>query len=72
MRLLILGGSFNPVHIGHLIMAQEVRFQFGYDLVLLIPSLRPPHKSLDEDSRRGASSGDAPSRGGRRFGLGNR
>jgi nicotinate-nucleotide adenylyltransferase len=49
LRLLILGGSFNPVHIGHLIMAQEVRQQFGYDLVLLIPSLRPPHKSLDED-----------------------
>ncbi len=30
-------------------MAQEVRIQFGYDLVLLIPSLHPPHKALDED-----------------------
>ena len=44
MRLLVLGGSFNPVHIGHLIMAEEARAEFGYDLVLLVPSLRPPHK----------------------------
>jgi nicotinate-nucleotide adenylyltransferase len=46
VRLLVLGGSFNPVHIGHLAMADEVRAEFGYDLVLLVPSLRPPHKSL--------------------------
>ncbi|MDA8426022.1 MAG: nicotinate (nicotinamide) nucleotide adenylyltransferase [Treponema sp.] len=49
MRLLLFGGSFNPVHIGHLIMAQEVKAQFGYDLVLFIPSLRPPHKAFVED-----------------------
>lgn len=49
MRVLILGGSFNPVHIGHLIMAQELRLQFGYDKVLVVPSLRPPHKELSED-----------------------
>jgi nicotinate-nucleotide adenylyltransferase len=49
VRLLLLGGSFNPVHIGHLLMAQDIRAQFGYDLVLLVPSLKPPHKSLIED-----------------------
>jgi nicotinate-nucleotide adenylyltransferase len=49
LRLLVLGGSFNPVHIGHLVMADELRAEFGYDLVLLVPSLRPPHKDLEGD-----------------------
>ena len=49
MKLLVLGGSFNPVHIGHLVMAEEARSEFGYDLALLVPSYRPPHKSLAED-----------------------
>lgn len=49
MRILVLGGSFNPVHLGHLAMADEARSQFGYDLVLLIPSLKPPHKAISED-----------------------
>jgi nicotinate-nucleotide adenylyltransferase len=46
VRLLLLGGSFNPVHVGHLILAEELRSEFGYDLVLLVPSFRPPHKEL--------------------------
>lgn len=46
MRLLVLGGTFNPVHIGHLILAEEVREEFAYDQVLLIPSARPPHKEV--------------------------
>jgi nicotinate-nucleotide adenylyltransferase len=49
VRLLVLGGSFNPVHVGHLIMAEEIRAEFGYDLALLVPSLRPPHKDLRDD-----------------------
>ncbi len=49
MKVLILGGSFNPIHLGHLIMAQELRLQFGYDRVLMVPSLRPPHKELTVD-----------------------
>jgi len=53
VKVLLVGGSFNPVHIGHLVTAQEVRIQFGYDLVLLVPSLRPPHKALDEDPGAG-------------------
>jgi nicotinate-nucleotide adenylyltransferase len=44
-----MGGSFNPVHMGHLIMAQEIRSQFHYDLVLFVPSFRPPHKDLSTD-----------------------
>lgn len=47
MRLLLLGGTFNPVHIGHLILAEEVRCEFGYDLALLVPSARPPHKAVE-------------------------
>ena len=46
MRIVLLGGSFNPVHIGHLILAEEARSRLGYDLALLVPSLRPPHKEL--------------------------
>ena len=46
MKLLLVGGSFNPVHVGHLIMAEEIRAEFDYDLVLLVPSFRPPHKDL--------------------------
>jgi cytidyltransferase-like protein len=45
----VLGGSFNPVHIGHLAMADELRAEFGYDLVVLVPSFRPPHKELAEE-----------------------
>lgn len=46
MRLLLLGGSFNPVHWGHLVLAEELREEFSYDLVLLVPAARPPHKEL--------------------------
>jgi nicotinate-nucleotide adenylyltransferase len=53
LKALVLGGSFNPVHVGHLLMAEELRSEFGYDLVLLIPSFRPPHKSLTEDPGAG-------------------
>jgi nicotinate-nucleotide adenylyltransferase len=49
LRLLILGGSYNPVHVGHLILAEELASEYGYDRVLLVPALEPPHKALVED-----------------------
>lgn len=49
MRLLVFGGSFNPLHLGHLVAAEELRAEFGYDLVLLVPSRDPPHKELESD-----------------------
>lgn len=45
----ILGGTFNPPHIGHLVMAQEARAQLGLDRVVLMPVAVPPHKEADAD-----------------------
>jgi len=45
----ILGGTFNPPHIGHLLCAQEARDRLGLDRVVLMPVLRPPHKEVPED-----------------------
>ncbi len=49
MRLGILGGTFNPPHVGHLVMAQEAHAQLGLDKVVLMPVNLPPHKALDDD-----------------------
>ncbi len=43
-RIGLYGGTFNPVHLGHLKAAADVRAAFGLDSVLLIPSYIPPHK----------------------------
>ncbi|HTF99474.1 MAG TPA: nicotinate-nucleotide adenylyltransferase [Nitrospirota bacterium] len=44
----ILGGTFNPVHFGHLAAAEEVKNRLGLDKVLFIPSFLPPHKQDEE------------------------
>ena len=44
MRIGILGGTFNPPHVGHLIAAQEAQLQLGLDRVILMPAGIPPHK----------------------------
>ncbi|MFC4860626.1 nicotinate-nucleotide adenylyltransferase [Pseudomonas sp. MAHUQ-62] len=43
-RIGLFGGTFDPVHIGHLRSAVEVAEQFGFDELRLIPSARPPHR----------------------------
>ena len=43
-RIGILGGTFDPVHIGHLRGALEVVEMFGLDELRLIPNARPPHR----------------------------
>lgn len=43
-RIGILGGTFNPIHIGHLRGAIEVAEQFGLDEVRLLPNALPPHR----------------------------
>ena len=44
MRIGVLGGTFDPVHVGHLVLAEEVRDRFGLDRVLFVPAARSPHK----------------------------
>jgi nicotinate-nucleotide adenylyltransferase len=46
VRIALLGGSFNPVHIGHLALADDVRASLGYDRVILVPANIPPHKTI--------------------------
>src|SRR3712207_648886 len=48
-RVGILGGTFNPPHVGHLVMAQEAHAQLGLDRVVLMPVARPPHKEAPDD-----------------------
>jgi len=43
-RVGILGGSFDPIHLGHLRSAEEVREAFALDAVAFVPANRPPHK----------------------------
>jgi nicotinate-nucleotide adenylyltransferase len=45
----ILGGTFNPPHLGHLVMAQEAWDQLDLDRVVLMPVSEPPHKETDDD-----------------------
>jgi nicotinate-nucleotide adenylyltransferase len=47
MRVGILGGSFNPIHLGHLRAAEEVREALKLDLVYFVPAALPPHKPPD-------------------------
>jgi nicotinate-nucleotide adenylyltransferase len=44
MRVGIFGGTFDPVHLGHLILAEQCREQAALDRVVFVPAARPPHK----------------------------
>jgi len=48
-RIGLLGGTFNPIHLGHLRAAEEVREALGLERVLFIPSALPPHKRSDPE-----------------------
>ena len=43
-RLGIMGGTFDPIHYGHLVAAETARVRFSLDQVVFVPSGRPPHK----------------------------
>src|SRR5512144_2310746 len=49
LRVGILGGTFNPPHIGHLVCAQEALTQLALERVLLAPVHEPPHKQIEVD-----------------------
>lgn len=44
MKVGVFGGTFDPVHWGHLVLAEEARTAAGLDLILFVPSAVPPHK----------------------------
>lgn len=44
MRIGLFGGTFDPPHIGHLIVAQDARFGLSLDRLVFIPAAQPPHK----------------------------
>jgi nicotinate-nucleotide adenylyltransferase len=49
VRIGILGGTFNPPHLGHLICAQEAYLQLSLDRLMLIPAALPPHKEVEDE-----------------------
>lgn len=51
---LYFGGSFNPIHHGHLICARAVAEAGGYGRIVLVPTGQPPHKPISPDLARGA------------------
>ena len=45
MHIGLFGGTFNPIHSGHIHASQEVKKAFSLDKIYLIPSALPPHKN---------------------------
>ena len=48
MRLGVFGGTFNPIHFGHLHIAQEFARMLGLSQVLFVPTAMPPHKQAED------------------------
>ncbi len=49
MKIGIIGGTFNPIHIAHLRIAEEIREEFDLAKVIFVPAAAPPHKLLAGD-----------------------
>jgi nicotinate-nucleotide adenylyltransferase len=49
VKLGLLGGTFNPPHLAHLVCAQEALVQLGLDRVIWIPVFEPPHKDVEAE-----------------------
>ena len=43
-----MGGTFNPIHVGHLLISEEALAAFSLDRVLFIPNSSPPHKNISD------------------------
>lgn len=46
MKAAVIGGTFNPIHIGHLLLAEEVLNEFDYEKIIFVPANIPPHKTI--------------------------
>ena len=49
MRIGIFGGTFNPIHVGHLRAAEEIRERFSLKRIIFIAAAVPPHKTIEGD-----------------------
>jgi nicotinate-nucleotide adenylyltransferase len=49
VRVGILGGTFNPPHLGHLVCAQEAYLHLDLDRIMLMPARVPPHKPVEDE-----------------------
>lgn len=47
-RVGLMGGTFDPIHVGHLVIAEEAREALGLDRMLFVPAGTPPHKPASE------------------------
>ena len=47
----LFGGTFDPIHIGHVVVATEAKMKFNLDKVVFIPSGQPPHKNKSKASK---------------------
>ena len=47
MKIGILGGTFNPIHMGHLMIAEHIRQEKNFDKIIFIPTGDPPHKDVE-------------------------
>lgn len=52
MKLALFGGSFDPIHLGHIVPVQEARRRLGLDRVVYLPTASPPHKQAPESAPR--------------------
>ena len=70
-RVGLLGGTFNPPHLGHLVCAQEALLQLELDRLLLVPAATPPHKQIvaDPGVAHRVAMCDAAVAGDARFGV---